>query len=196
MADIFNEFFENISSKINEKIRRTKKLAFDYLHSNTDSSFFISPVNTLEIVDIISSLKNGKAAGPFSIPMNLLKILSNLIAEPLCTIVNESFSTGIFPYDLKLAKVIPLHKKGSTDDPTNYRPISLLSIFSKIIEKLMHKRLYKFIEMHSSLNPLQFGFREKHSTLHTLVSLTESIKGSIDNMVVEYSLIYRRLLIL
>ena len=139
------------------------------------------PVTTPEIVDIISSLKNGKAAGPFSIPINLLKILSNLIAEPLCTIVNGSFSTsGIFPDDLKLAKVIPLHKKGSTDDPTNYRPISL-SIFSKIIEKLMHKRLYKFIEMNSLLHPLQFRFREKHSTLHTLVSLTESIKGSIDN---------------
>ena len=89
-----------------------KKLALDYLHSNTDSSFVIPPVTTLEIVDIISSLKNGKAAGAFSIPINLLKILSNLIAEPLCTIVNGSFSTGIFPDDLKLAKVIPLHKKG------------------------------------------------------------------------------------
>ena len=104
MANIFNEFFVNISSKINEKIPRTKKLALDYLHSNIDSSFFISPVTTLEIVDIISSLKNGKAAGPFSIPINLLKILSNLIAEPLCTIVNGSFSTGIFSDDLKLAK--------------------------------------------------------------------------------------------
>ena len=132
-------------------------------------------------MDIISSLKNGKAAGPFSIPINLLKILSNLITEPLCTIVNGSFSTGIFPDDLKLAKVIPLHKKGSTDDPRNYRPLSLLSIFSKIIEKRMHKRLYKLIEMISLLHPLQFGFLEKHSTLHTLVSLTESIKGSIDN---------------
>ena len=64
MANIFNEFFVNISSKINEKILRTKKFALDYLHSNTDSSFFISPVTTLEIVGIISSLKNGKAAGP------------------------------------------------------------------------------------------------------------------------------------
>ena len=173
MANIFNEFLVNISSKINEKIPRTKKLVFDYLHSNTDSCFVISPVTTLEIVNIISSLKNGKAVGLFSILINLLKILSNLIAEPLCTIANESFSTGIFPDDPELAKVIPLHKKGSNDDPTNYRP--LLSIFSKIIKKLMHKRLYKFIEMHSLLHPLQFGFREKHSTLQTLVSLTESI---------------------
>ena len=84
---------------------------------------------------IISSLKNGKAVGPFSIPINLMKLLSNLIAEPLCTIVNQSFSTGIFPDNLKLVKVIPLHKKSSTDDPTTYRPISLLSIFSKIMEK-------------------------------------------------------------
>ena len=68
-----------------------------------------------------------------------------------------------------------------TDNPTNYPPISLLSIFSKIIEKLMHKRLFKFIEMHSLLHALQFGFREKHSTLHTLVSLMESIKDSTYN---------------
>ena len=88
MTDIFNEFFVNISSKINEKIPHTRKLALDYLHSNTDSSFFISPVTTLEIVDIISSLKNSKAVGPFNIPVNLLKILCNLITKPLRTIVN------------------------------------------------------------------------------------------------------------
>ena len=122
MANIFNEVFTNIFSKIEEKIPRTRKLALDYLHSNTDSSFFISPVTALEIVDIISSLKNGKDVGP-RIPINLSKILSDLIAKPLCTIINESISTGIFSDDLKLAKVIPLHKKGSADDPTNYRPL-------------------------------------------------------------------------
>ena len=68
-----------------------------------------------------------------------------------------------------------------TDDPSNYRPISLLSVFSKILEKIMHKRPYNFLQVNDILHPLQFGFRKKHSTQHTLISMTETIKKSIDN---------------
>ena len=83
---------------------------------------------------------------------------------------------------MKLAKVIPLYKKNSPEDPSNnYRPISLLSVFSKITEKLMHTRLYNFLEQHKVLYSQQFGFRSKNSTLHALISLTESIKKTIDN---------------
>ena len=95
--------------------------------------------------------------------------------------INKSFSTGIFPDKLKIAKVIALHKKGATDDPDNYRPISLLSVFSQIFEKIMHKRLYNFLEVNDISHPLQFGFRKKHSTRHTPISMTETIKKSIDN---------------
>ena len=82
---------------------------------------------------------------------------------------------------MKIAKTIALHKKGATDDPSNYRPISLLSVFSKIIEKIMHKPLYNFLDVNDILHPLHFGFRKKHSTQHTLISTTENIKKSIDN---------------
>ena len=89
--------------------------------------------------------------------------------------------SGVFPDRLKLAKVITIYKKDSKDNPTNYRPISLLSIFSKLIEKLMCKRLYSFLHSCNILHSLQFGFREKHSTLHALIGMTETIKESIDN---------------
>ena len=72
-------------------------------------------------------------------------------------------------------------KKCSTDNPSNYRPISLLSVFSKIFEKLTHQRSYNFLEINEILHPLQFGFRKKHSTLYTSISMTEHIKNSIDN---------------
>ena len=85
-------------------------------------------------------------------------MLNELISPLLVILINESFSTGIFPDKLKIAKVIALHKKGATDDPANYRPISLLSVFSKIFEKIMHKRLYSFLEVNDILHPLQFGF--------------------------------------
>ena len=95
-------------------------------------------------------------------------------------IVNDSFNKGIYPNKLKTAKVVALHKKGASDNPTNYRPISLLSIFSKIIGKLIYKRLSEFLEI-NVIHSLQFGFRRKHSTAHTLISLTERIKQNIDD---------------
>ena len=82
---------------------------------------------------------------------------------------------------MKLAKVIPLFKKGCSVTASNYRPISLLSVFSKITEKVMYKRLYNFLEKHSILYSFQFGFRESHSINHALVSMTETIKNSLDN---------------
>ena len=97
------------------------------------------------------------------------------------TLFNESFTTGIFPDKLKVAKVTALHKEGASDTPSNYRRISLLSIFSKILEKIMCKRLYKFLEINEILHPLQFGFRKNHSASHTLISMTETLKKTIDN---------------
>ena len=176
MANIFNNVFVNTAHKINEKIPRSRKSPLDYLSCESSNSFFVSPVSPAEIMITINCMTNGKAVGPYSIPIFLLKILSQHIAAPLCDIINDSFSNGIFPDMRKLATVIPLYKKSSPEDPSNYRPISLLSVFSKIIEKLMHTGLYNFLEQHNVLYSLQFGFRGKNSTLHALISLTESIK--------------------
>ena len=108
-------------------------------------------------------------------PIKLLKLLSKSASESLRLIVNDSFNKGIYPNKLKTAKVVALHKKGASDNPTNYRPISLLSIFSKIIGKLMYKRLSEFLEINNVIHSLQSGFRRKHSTAHALISLTERI---------------------
>ena len=103
------------------------------------------------------------------------------ISEPLSNIINDSFITGVFPGKLKISRVNPLHKKESSLDPNNYRPISLLSIFSKIYEKVMYIRLYKFLENSNLFCSKQFEFRSKHSTNHALISISENIKNSIDN---------------
>ena len=182
MANVFNHYFVNIASKIDDGISQTRKSPLDYLGRKSEfSSFFLSPTDTAEVECIIAEFKNGKALGPYSIPCNLLKLLSPYISSALVILINESFTTGIFPDKLKVAKVIALHKKGASDNLSNYRPISLLSIFSKIFEKIMYKRLYKFLEMNEILHPSQFGFRKNHSTSHTLISMTETIKKTIDN---------------
>ena len=118
--------------------------------------------------------------------MKLLKSLGKPVSEAFSLIVNDSFSNGTYPSKLKVGKVVAHHKKGTSDKPSNCRPISLLSVFSKIIGKLMHKRLYDFLEISNVIDPLQFGFRKKHSTAHALTSLTEKVKQT---MVVEFLLI-------
>ena len=95
-------------------------------------------------------------------------------------IINTSFKTGKFPDVLKIVKVIPIHKGGSTEDVNNFRPISLLSVFDKIMEKLVHKRLYEFLELNHLLFENQFGFRKHNSTVHALLQITEQIKETIE----------------
>ena len=181
MTQAFNHYFANIAANVDKEIPRTRKSPLDYLGKIQNLSLFLSPTDETEVGSIISELKKGKSVGPYSIPCNLLKMLNVFISPLLSTLINESFSTGVFPDKLKIAKVIALHKKGTTDDIFNYRPISLLSVFSKIFEKIMHKRLCSFLEVNGILHPLQFGFRRKHSTQHTLISMTENIKKTIDN---------------
>ena len=109
-------------------------------------------------------------------------MIKELIAEPLAEIINLSLTTGVYIDKLKISKIIPIYKeKGSKYESKNYRPISLLSNINKIIEKIMHKRLYNFLEEQGSIYDNQFGFRKNHSTNHALLHLTEDIRQAIDS---------------
>eukprot|EP00493_Phyllostaurus_siculus_P017159 UN17421 len=97
------------------------------------------------------SLDESKSSGSYDIPIKMIKHIINPVTNVLTDLVNESFSSGIHPSLLKFAKVIPIYKAKSRFDVSNYRPISLLPIFNKIFEKLMHKRLTNFLEKHNVL---------------------------------------------
>ena len=120
----------------------------DFMGVRVGNSFFTVPSTAFEISDIISLLKSGKSLGPNSRPMKILKCLPSSISSPLSQIINKSFQSGIFPDKMKLAKVIRIFKKGCSLTAANYRPISLLSVFSKITEKVMYERLYNFLVKH------------------------------------------------
>jgi hypothetical protein len=107
-----------------------EKSPFDYLTNSPCDSLYISPVTSEEIVNEISKLKLGKATGPFSIPVSILKILGTVISKPLETLFNVSFSMGIVPSNFKIANILPIYKNGSPTSSCNYRPISLLSVFN------------------------------------------------------------------
>ena len=151
IANIFNKYFVNVSHDITRNISRSNKLPLDFMVDKTGDSFFTAPSIPLEISDIISLLKSGKSLGPNSITMKILKLLSPLISAPLSQIINELCQYRVFPEKMKLAKVIPLFMKGCPLTASNYRPISLLSIFSKVIEKVMCERPYNFLVKHEIL---------------------------------------------
>ena len=126
---------------------------------------------------IINQLKN-KTMLDFQV--TLLKHAKQQLVNGLVVIFNESFQEGYFPKILKIAKVIPVHKGDVTTDLGNYRPISLLSVFDKQLEKVMLNRLLQFLNKNDILYKYQFGFRKNHATLSALTKVIDHICKSLD----------------
>ena len=120
-----------------------------YLGNPVCNSFYLFPTWSGEIETEINNLKSGKSSGPSSIPVNILKLTQHVVSKPLEIIFSASFASGVVPNDFKLANVIPVFKKGSQYSLCNYRPISLLSVFNKLLEKLIYNRLINFIDKNS-----------------------------------------------
>ena len=180
IAEGFNSYFSSIAEKLLPKHTPGTKHFSEYLSDRVNTNFIFQSADPVEVMCIIDSLDSGKGYGPYSVPTNILKALKANLCHPLTTIINMSFATGIYPDLLKIAKVIPVFKKGDRLLVSNYRPISLLSNINKIFEKLVYSRLYSFLEIHNCIYELQFGFRAKHSTQHALASLTELVRLALD----------------
>ena len=181
IASNLNNFFVNIGPSTESNIPKVVNInPAKFMKDRQQFNFIIAHIyisEEEEVLGIINALEN-KSTGPTSIPTKLLTMIPDLIIIP-CRIINMSFINGVFPDNLKLVKVIPVHKGGSTQDMNNLCPISLLSIFDKIMEKLMHKRLYDFLE-NNILFKNQFGFRKNNSTIFALLQITEKIRETID----------------
>ena len=181
IVDLFNKYFVKVGPNIDEIIPKAHKHFIEYMNKlKVNKTIFLTPATPREIYNIISAFDIKKSLGPNSIPVYILKIPNNFFSNKLTDIINLSFKTGIFPDLCKLAKIIPIFKKDNPLLCENYRPISLLPIFSKIFEKVIYKRMYDFAEQIKLIYERQFGFRARHSTNHALISTTESIKSQID----------------
>ena len=129
----------------------------------------------------ISCIPKNKSHGLYSCPTQLLKCSSNAISGILADILNISISTGVYPSKLKMAKIIPIFKQDDDTDANNYRPISQLSNFNRIFEKIVFKRMESFIEQKNLLTPSQHGFRKAHSTQHAILDIVNAIQTNMDN---------------
>ena len=134
-----------------------------------NKSLFIDPVDTYEIKAIIGRLKPKQSTGFDDISCKIVKLSTPYIIEPLTHIINASITTGIVPLNMKIAKVLPIYKKGDVSDPNNYRPVSLLPAFSKILERVMYNKVTKFFNLNNLFYKHQYGFRPKHSTTHPIL---------------------------
>ena len=180
IANTFNHFFCNIPKQIEKGIIPTQKTYDDFLTNPIEQSFKFDLTSDEEIITYIKSLKNNKSNGPFSISNKLFKKFKKPLSTPLTLLINLTFTKGKFPDILKIGKILPIQKKNCKTDVNNYRPISLLSDISKIIEKIVHDQLYMYLENNNIFYKYQFGFRANHSTNHTLTEITEQIRNACD----------------
>ncbi len=179
VANSFNSFFTNIGSSLANKIPSTDVHFSKYLHNPNSSSFFLTPTSPLEIIRIGKELKPSASCGFDGISSTLIKHALPFIAFLLAHIFNLSFSTGSVPLNLKVAKVIPIFKSGDVHTIGNYRPISILPCFSKILERLVYNRLFKFASDFHLLYDNQYGFRSKHSTDMALTQFIDNVTDAL-----------------
>ena len=140
-----------------------KQFAEYFPKLNFASSFFFNPVSPPEIEFEIITTPINKAYGLHSFPTRILRSGKHIISQPLSLLINKSLENGVYPSNLKLAKVIPIYKGDDESDPSNCRPTSLLSSFKRLFVKMMYYRhgVKSFLEQHDILHDSQHGFREK-----------------------------------
>ena len=174
-ADVLNKYFaeqtclSNIPSSFPD-------LSTSYPDSVVADSIQTYPT---EVYDCLTHLKPGKAPGPDDFPSCLLRLCAPGIASSLCALFNRSFNEGSVPSEWKVALVVPVFKSGSKSSPCNYRPVALLSIISKVMEKIVYRRLNAFLS--PILTKKQSGFRKGDSTNMQLVRLVQEWSTAIDS---------------
>ena len=174
-ADLFNSYFAD----------QCKPFEMDsslpHFNPLTPNSIRLIDISEEKISSIINKLDSKKAHGPDGISANMLKICSAEVAEPLSIIYQKCLSTGTFPSNWKLANLQSVHKKNSRQVKTNYRPISLLCICSKIFEKIIYDELFNFFTLNKLITPNQSGFMPGDSTINQLLAITTEIYNGFEN---------------
>lgn len=180
IANRFNIFFATIA----ERTLHTNNVCTHAHHPEppaaTNQNLHFRPTTHQEVMKAIDSLKPKTSSGIDDISAKLTKLCKEELTYPLTHIINKSLNQGIFPDNLKIAKVYPKFKKGSQTDINSYRPISLIPTFSKIIEKIVLERLLTHLQQHNLLTRQQHGFLKGRSTSTALIQLIEHITDRLE----------------
>ena len=182
IANELGDYFSTVGEKFAKKTLKSAKNIDDYMSLilRNNKSIFLVATNTHEISKLIDKLLNKKSSGYDNLDNVLLKKIKDEIALPLSLIFNESLSKGIFPSCMKLGEVVPLYKNKDRSDKSNYRPISLLLTTSKLLEKIVYKRVYGFLNETNQLYCSQYDFRTGHSCNQAVCELIGKISKNIE----------------
>ena len=179
IADRFNKFFTNIGPTLAKSIPKSSSLPLKYLNEKIKESVLFSPVLENEVKNILMLLKNS-AAGWDGFDAQIIKQIKDFIISPFTHICNLSITTGVFPRQMKTANTVPIYKSGDNTLFNNYRPVSVLPLFSKILERIVYNRLIEFFNKHNVLYDYQFGFRKLYSTHMALITLIDKLSNALD----------------
>lgn len=180
VASTFNNFFTNIGKNLAEAIPEQANDFREYLGNRTVNDMTLSLATEEEILLIINNFGN-TSPGYDDVPMTIIKRVAPKIAPIIKHLCNCSFISGTFPEKMKIARVVPIYKSGDKTLPKNYRPVSILPVFSKVLEKLACNRLETFCNENNILCNSQFGFRKNRTTETALITLTEAIIKAMEN---------------
>ena len=180
VADKFNKYFVNVGETLAKSISPSKRKPEEYINFKPSEYFYLTEVSENEINTIIGNFNNS-SPGWDELKPGLIKMIKNYVKTPLTHICNRSFETGIFPSELKIANVVPIFKSSDEMIFSNYRPVSVLPVFSKVLERLMYNRLITYINQNHLLYNLQFGFQKGKSTHMALITLIDKISEALDD---------------
>ena len=182
IADSMNDYFCNIGSKLSSKIPNLGNplLNGDYSINEKHARFHFQTIRPDELSKIMNKFKTSQSSGIDGISCSFLKIAMPVLAPSLCSIFNMSISRGCFPGNWKIARVSPIYKDGSTEDRSNYRPISVLPVVSRLFEKIVFDQVYTYFTENEFFYSDQSGFRLFHSVLTCLLKCTNNWYLSFD----------------
>ena len=179
-AEMLNRFFTEETKKIVLNEYNDTNEANIIQNDCLIDKYIIPKINESTVSKIINNFLLKKSRGSDGLSMRFIKCFKFSLILNLISIINMSIEKSKFPTLWKIAKLIPIHKNGNKSDPNNYRPISLLSIFSKIIEKYIEKSFRDFLINKNILSEMQFGFKANHSTIDTLISIKSDLSVSMN----------------
>ena len=169
IAEVFNDYFANIGQNLASNQTDNTNFNFEtYVKKAESESTAFQPVTISQVYQLLTGLSSNKATGIDKISSKIIKIASPAIADSLTHIFNQAVTLSSFPDEWKTARVVPLYKNGQRNLAGNYRPISVLPVISKIMEKILYDQLYNYLSNFNLLSDNQFGFRKFHSTATAL----------------------------
>jgi exonuclease III/thymidine kinase len=179
-ANFFNNYFVNVASSLASNVSIQNALNYMSPSLKSFSIFEFKKTSKTDIIRICKKLKNKKSNDLWHMSTYLLKLIIDSMAQSIALIINMCLEQGVFPDKLKIARIIPIYKKGDKDDPGNYRPVSILPVFSKIFESVVSEQLTEYVAQNNILHPQQFGFQKGKNTSDSIASLVKTILEAMD----------------